>query len=85
MKCYWQIFYILIGYLEYRIGCFNDSVHKEKVKVPLTDRKVQRARESEGGGRVIAVHFLELGARCGWSAPRLGRFTSGKDPVPIVQ
>ena len=21
----------------------------------------------------------------GWSTPRLGRFTSGKDPVPIVQ
>ena len=21
----------------------------------------------------------------GWSAPRLGRFTPGKDPVPIVQ
>jgi hypothetical protein len=26
-----------------------------------------------------------LGARRGWSAPSLGRFTSGKDPVPIVQ
>ena len=22
---------------------------------------------------------------CGWSTPRLGRFTPGKDPVPIVQ
>jgi hypothetical protein len=30
-----------------------------------------------------AVLFHDLGG--GWSAPRLGRFTPGKDPVPIVQ
>jgi hypothetical protein len=30
--------------------------------------------------------FLDLGARRGgWSGPRPGRFTLGKDPVPIVQ
>jgi hypothetical protein len=30
--------------------------------------------------------ILDLGARRGeWSAPRPGRFTPGKDPVPIVQ
>jgi hypothetical protein len=39
-----------------------------------------------GGGRVVALLFLDLGARRGgWSAPRPGRFTPGKDPVPIVQ
>jgi hypothetical protein len=37
-------------------------------------------------GRGIALLFLDLGARRGgWSAPRPGRFTPGKDPVPIVQ
>jgi hypothetical protein len=36
------------------------------------------------GGKGIALLFsaLEVG---GWSAPRPGRFTPGKDPVPIVQ
>jgi hypothetical protein len=36
--------------------------------------------------RGIALPFLDLGTRRGgWSAPRPGRFTPGKDPVPIVQ
>jgi hypothetical protein len=39
-----------------------------------------------GVDRGIALPFLDLGARRGgWSAPRSGRFTLGKDPVPIVQ
>jgi hypothetical protein len=39
-----------------------------------------------GGGRCIRLHINYLGARRGgWSAPRPGRFTPGKDPVPIVQ
>jgi hypothetical protein len=34
----------------------------------------------------MALHTLDLGARRGgWSAPRSGRFTTGKDQVPIVQ
>jgi hypothetical protein len=38
------------------------------------------------GSRGIALLILNLGARRGgWSAPRPGRFTPGKDPVPIVQ
>jgi hypothetical protein len=38
------------------------------------------------GGINIALLFLDFGARRGgWSAPRPGRFTPGKDPVPIVQ
>jgi hypothetical protein len=36
--------------------------------------------------RGIALPFRDLGARRGgWSAPCPGRFTPGKDPVPIVQ
>jgi hypothetical protein len=36
--------------------------------------------------RGIALPFRDFGARRGgWSAPRPGRFTTGKDPVPIAQ
>jgi hypothetical protein len=35
---------------------------------------------------MCAYSFSTSGlGRGGWSAPRLGRFTPGKDPVPIVQ
>jgi hypothetical protein len=49
--------------------------------------KVQRNRpEGPKGGRDITLLFPDLGARRGgWSAPLPGRFTPGKDPVPIVQ
>jgi len=37
------------------------------------------------GAEVYLYSFFNLGARCGgWSTPRPGRFTSRKDPVPIV-
>jgi hypothetical protein len=36
----------------------------------------------EGERYSFSTSALELG---GWSAPRPGRFTPGKDPVPIVQ
>jgi hypothetical protein len=36
--------------------------------------------------RGIVLLILDLGARRGgWSTPRPGHFTPGKDPVPIVQ
>jgi hypothetical protein len=58
----------------------NYFVTCKKLKVP------RNRRESPEGCRGIVLHSLELGARRGgWSAPRPGRFTSGKDPVPIVQ
>jgi hypothetical protein len=42
-----------------------------------------KAQRGSGG---IALLIRDLGARRGgWSAPRLGRFAPGKDPVPIVQ
>jgi hypothetical protein len=43
--------------------------------------------EGPGGGvRGIALIFRDLGCRRGgWSAPRPGRFTRRKDPVPAVQ
>jgi hypothetical protein len=49
--------------------------------------KVFRNRpEGPEGGRGIALLFLILGTRRGeGSAPRPGRFSPGKEPVPIVQ
>jgi hypothetical protein len=42
--------------------------------------------ENPEGGRDIALHSLNLGARRGgWSAPHSDRLTLGKDPVPIVE
>jgi hypothetical protein len=42
--------------------------------------------EDTEGSRGIALLIRDLGARRGgWSAPRPGRFTLGKHPVPIVQ
>jgi hypothetical protein len=53
---------------------------KVKVKVPRN-----RHEGPEGGGRGIALLFLDHGTRRdGWSAPRPGHFIPGQDPVPIV-
>jgi hypothetical protein len=54
-----------------------------QVKVKFTLE--QATKTQRGGGRGIALLFFYLGARWGgWSTPGPGRFTSGKDPVPIV-
>jgi hypothetical protein len=40
----------------------------------------------EGGGGVIALHSLDLGAKRGWVVSTMPRpLYPGKDPVPIVQ
>jgi hypothetical protein len=55
-------------------------LYENKVKIPCN------RPEGPEGSRGIALLFLELDTRRGgWSAPRPGRFTPGKDPVPIVQ
>jgi hypothetical protein len=52
-----------------------------KVKVKLTPEQAKKARK---GSRVMALLF-NIGAKwVGWPTPRPGRFTPGKDPVPIV-
>jgi hypothetical protein len=44
-----------------------------------------RPEQAQRVDRVIALSFPDPGAGGGWSAPRPGRFTPGKDPVPIIQ
>jgi hypothetical protein len=60
---------------------FHSSMYLNVVTV-----KVPRNRpEGPEGDRGIALLFLDLGTRRDWwSAPRPRRFTTGKDPVPIV-
>jgi hypothetical protein len=55
---------------------------KLKVKVKFT---LEQATKAQRGSRGIAVLFFNLGLYVvGWSTPRPGRFTPGKDPVPTV-
>jgi len=44
------------------------------------------AHEGPGGEEVYLYSFFNLGSRWGgWSTPCPGRFSPGKDPIPIVQ
>jgi len=54
-----------------------------KVKVKFTKEQTTKAQR---GSRGIALLFLQTSALdgVGWSTSRPGRFTPGKDPVPIV-
>jgi hypothetical protein len=59
------------------------SVVKSKAKVKITpeqDTKVQRG--SRYSSTLSLTSALEVG---GWSTPRPGRFTPGKDPVPLYR
>jgi hypothetical protein len=58
----------------------NGQVVKYKVKCTL-----EEATKAQRGSRGIALLLFNLGARWGGSSTsRRGRFTPGKDPVPIV-
>jgi hypothetical protein len=53
-----------------------------EVKVKVTLLQATKARS---GVEVQLYSLFNLGARwSAWSTPRHGRFTPGKDPVPIV-
>jgi hypothetical protein len=53
-----------------------------KVKLKFT---LEQATKTQRGSRGVAVLFLNLDTRRDWwSTPRPGRFTPGRDPVPIV-
>jgi hypothetical protein len=52
--------------------------------VPFSE-KVKFTLEGPEGRRSITLLFLYLNASWGgWSTPRPGRFTPGKEPVPLV-
>jgi hypothetical protein len=58
----------------------------KQIQGHVTGKGIPNTPEGPERGRGIGLHFLDLGARrSGWSAPRLGRFTPGKDSVPIVK
>ena len=54
-----------------------------KVKVKFTLEQATKAqRGSRGHSSTLSLTLALDGA--GWSTPRPGRFTPGKDPLPIV-
>jgi len=64
-----------------REGKANVKV-KVKLKVMFT---LEQATKTQRGLEVQLYSFFNFGARWGgWSTPRPGRFTTGKDPVPIA-
>ena len=52
-----------------------------KVKVKFTLEQTTKAKGSSRGIAVLLTSALDVG---GWSTPRPGRFTPGKEPVFIV-
>jgi hypothetical protein len=44
--------------------------------------RITKAQRESGVIAILLASVLDGG---GWSSPRSGRFTPGKDPVPIVQ
>jgi hypothetical protein len=68
----------------------NESqIHVGELKAKRWGKGKFRSRTSheglESGLEVALYSFFKLGTRLGgWSTPRTGRFTPGKDPVPIV-
>jgi hypothetical protein len=67
-----------------RLYCLQDKHFSSKVK--RVKQSHYRPEQAQMVDRGIAISFLDPGARRGgWSAPRPGRFTPGKDPVPIIQ
>jgi hypothetical protein len=80
MCCLLQVCSLYQRFMMYESDDYDGNTEESKVR-PITHPKAER-----GGGRGIALLFIDLGTRRGgWSAPRPGRFTPSKDPVPIVQ
>jgi hypothetical protein len=73
---------IIIASIRRPIGFLMQThgFHSKKIHVPLPDPKAQR------GCRGIALLFFYFCTRrSGWSAPRTGRFTPRKNPIPFVK
>ena len=58
---------------------------KVKVKLKLKFTLEQGTKDQRGSRGIALLFFFNLGARWGgWSTPRPGRFTPGRDPVPVL-
>jgi hypothetical protein len=58
----------------------------DRGKVQLTLEQTTKPQGAGGGVEVYIYSFFKLATRwCGWSRPRSGRLTPGKDLVPIVK
>jgi hypothetical protein len=53
-----------------------------KVKVKFTLEQAMKAQRGSSGITTLSLTSALVGG--GWSKPRPGSFTPGKDPVPIV-
>jgi hypothetical protein len=63
------------------------NIVKVKVKVKVMVKfTLAQATKNHSAVEALLYSFLHLGARWGgWSTPRPGRFTPGKDLVPILE
>jgi len=81
------IIYRKVSTLNLPNGLNRKSVFCRMYKVKVKCTLLQAVRPIGGGGRGIALLFLDHGTRRGWGISVTLRplFTPGKDPVPIVQ
>jgi hypothetical protein len=88
-----RIIYIYIQFLTKHSASdktldFANHLIKSKVKCTLVRAlRLCTGRAAHRGSRGIALLFHDLGTRRGWGVSVMPRppFTSGKEPVPIVQ
>ena len=60
------------------------SVHHTCVKVKVKFTLEQATKAQRGSRGITTLSLTSALDEGGWSTPRSGRFTPGKDPVPIV-
>ena len=70
-------------YFVLRVTQIGQEIREVRVKVKVT---LEQATKAQRGVELQLYSFFNLSARwSGWLTPRPSRFTSGKDPVPIVK
>ena len=69
------------SYIKWAMG--NHRLYKGKGKIQTTTGHEGPEVEKSYSSALSSTSALDGGG--GWSTPRPGRFTPGKDPVPIVQ
>jgi hypothetical protein len=64
-------------------SCFKLYPHSHKVEVKVKF-DLEQATKTQRGVEVLALSLTSALDEGGWSTPRPGRFTPGKDPVSSV-